>query len=103
MYTQHRSFDADTGLATGIDEHASAGAIRRPDMARRIDAAHSCHQSARSNDFAHDDSLIQVSAWGGHQYGVAGYDVGLVEPLPEPARSGGAYRAADCQCGPAAG
>ena len=88
-------------LAAGIDQHAGAGAIGRPDVARAIGDADGGDQPARSDDFAHDDGLIQIAARRGQQDGVAGGEMGFVEPVAEPARRGGADRAADRQCRPA--
>ena len=99
MDAQPRAFDAKAGLAAGIDEHAGAGAIRRPDVARSVGDADGGHQPARANDLAHDDGLIQIAARRGQHDDVAGREMGFVEPLPEPARGGGADRAADRQYG----
>ena len=71
MHAQHRALDAIAGLAAGIDEHAGAGAIARPDLARGVGDADGGHQPARSDDFAHDDGLIQIAARRGQQHGVA--------------------------------
>src|SRR5882762_3929310 len=98
---QHGALHAIAYLAAGIDEHAGADTIGWADLTRCIGDTDRCHQAARSNDFAHDDGPIQIAAWRGQQHGIAGGEMALIEPVPEPVRGGGADLPADGERAPA--
>ena len=104
MDAQRRALDAVARRAAGIDQHAGAGAIRSRDAARSVGGADARSPVRATRMISPMISACSRSPPGRRQQDdVARREMGLVEPLAQPARAGRADRSAGSPMRPGRG